>query len=86
MLTIHQLKDYLNNRANLPARSVVITSDDSPKSVSRYAHPVLRQYDFKVAAFIVSPRIECHPQKRDSKSLQFMSTSELERIRDMLDL
>ncbi|MCO4135444.1 polysaccharide deacetylase family protein [Citrobacter portucalensis] len=84
-LTMYQLEDYLNNRANLPARSVVITFDDGLKSVSRYAHPVLKQYGFKATAFIISSRIKRHPQKWDPKSLQFMSISELEGIKDVFD-
>ena len=84
-LTLYQLEDYLHNRANLPARAVAITFDDGLKSVSRYAYPVLKQYGFKATAFIISSRIKRHPQKWAPKSLQFMSVSELEEIKDVFD-
>ncbi|MDI5405226.1 hypothetical protein MJM25_29040, partial [Salmonella enterica subsp. enterica serovar Lubbock] len=32
-LTMYQLEDYIHNRANFPARAVVITFDDGLKSV-----------------------------------------------------
>ena len=84
-LTMYQLEDYVHNRTNLPARAVVITFDDGLKSVSRYAYPVLKQYGMKATAFIVSSRIKRHPQKWAPKSLQFMSISELEEIKDVFD-
>ena len=84
-LTMYQLEDYVHNRANLPARAVVITFDDGLKSVSRYAYPILKQYGFKATAFIITSRIKRHPQKWAPKSLQFMSVSELEAIKDIFD-
>ena len=85
-LTLYQLESYLNNRANIPAKAVVITFDDGLKSVSRYAYPILRQYDFKATAFIISSRIKGHPQKWDPKALQFMSVSELKSIQGTFDI
>ncbi|HFZ8995080.1 TPA: polysaccharide deacetylase family protein [Citrobacter freundii] len=84
-LTLYQLKDYLYNRANLPARAVAITFDDGLKSVSRYAYPVLKQYGMKATAFIITSRIKRHPQKWNPQSLQFMSVSELRKISDVFD-
>ncbi|NDO81387.1 hypothetical protein CJP72_11610 [Citrobacter sp. NCU1] len=84
-LTMYQLEGYVRNKMNLPARAVVITFDDGLKSVSRYAYPVLKQYGFKATAFIISSRIKGHPQKWDPKSLQFMSISELQEIRNTFD-
>lgn len=84
-LTMAQLEGYVRNNMNLPARAVVITFDDGLKSVSRYAYPVLKQYGMKATAFIISSRIKVRPQKWDPKSLQFMSISELNGIRDVFD-
>ena len=85
-LSMYQLEGYVRNRINLPARAVVITFDDGLKSVSRYAWPILRQYGFKATAFIISSRIKAKPQKWDAKTLQFMSVSELNSIRDVFDV
>lgn len=85
-LSMYQLEGYVRNRMNLPARAVVITFDDGLKSVSRYAYPILRQYGFKATAFIISSRIKLKPQKWDPKSLQFMSVSELNGIRDVFEV
>lgn len=84
-LSMEQLEGYVRNNMNLPAKAVVITFDDGLKSVSRYAYPVLKQYGMKATAFIISSRIKGRPQKWDPKSLQFMSVSELNDIRDVFD-
>ncbi|EOV4395477.1 polysaccharide deacetylase family protein [Escherichia coli] len=84
-LSMAQLEGYVKNKINLPARAVVITFDDGLKSVSRYAYPVLKQYGMKATAFVVTSRIKRHPQKWNPKSLQFMSVSELNEIRDVFD-
>ncbi|WP_318371245.1 polysaccharide deacetylase family protein [Enterobacter sp.] len=84
-LSMYQLEGYVRNRMNLPARAVVITFDDGLKSVSRYAYPILKQYGFKATSFTISSRIKIHPQKWDPKSLQFMSISEMNQIRDVFD-
>ncbi|KEL79214.1 polysaccharide deacetylase family protein [Citrobacter freundii] len=84
-LTMYQLEGYVQNKMNLPARAVVLTFDDGLKSVSRYAYPILKQHGMKATAFIISSRIKRHPQKWDPKSLQFMSLSELNEIRDVFD-
>ncbi|MEB0950306.1 polysaccharide deacetylase family protein [Citrobacter sedlakii] len=85
-LTMAQLEGYVRNKMNLPGKAVVITFDDGLKSVSRYAYPVLKQYGMKATAFIITSRIKGRPQKWDPRSLQFMSVSELNHIRDVFDL
>ncbi|MFP1740002.1 polysaccharide deacetylase family protein [Lonsdalea quercina] len=84
-LSLYQLEDYLHNRINLPGRSVVLTFDDGLKSVCRYAYPILKQYGFHATAFIITSRIEAHPQPWDPNSLQFMSSGELRQIADVFD-
>ncbi|WP_072570668.1 polysaccharide deacetylase family protein [Enterobacter sp. SA187] len=84
-LTMSQLEGYVHNRMNLPARAVVITFDDGLKSVSRYAYPILKQYGFKATSFTITSRIKRKPEKWDPKSLQFMSISEMQQIRDVFD-
>ncbi|KNM42134.1 polysaccharide deacetylase family protein, partial [Salmonella enterica] len=46
---------------------------------------VLKQYDMKATAFIISSRIKRHPQTWNPRSLQFMSVSELRKISDVFD-
>ncbi|MDR0805163.1 MAG: polysaccharide deacetylase family protein [Enterobacteriaceae bacterium] len=85
-ISMYQLEGYVKNTINLPAKAVVLTFDDGLKSVYRYAYPILKKYDFEATAFIISSRIKRHPQAWDSNSLQFMSISELEHIRDVFDI
>lgn len=84
-LSMYQLEGYVRNRMNLPAKAVAITFDDGLKSVSRYAYPVLKQYGFRATSFTITSRIKIHPQKWNPRSLQFMSISEMNQIRDVFD-
>ena len=52
-VSLDDLRAYVNTGAGLPARPVVITFDDGYMSNYEYAFPVLRQYGFKAAIFVI---------------------------------
>ncbi|WP_157269375.1 polysaccharide deacetylase family protein [Azohydromonas aeria] len=52
VIRLGQLVDYLEGRAALPRRSVVITIDDGYASVYRHAFPLLRQRGLPVTLFV----------------------------------
>ncbi|VFS71964.1 Poly-beta-1,6-N-acetyl-D-glucosamine N-deacetylase precursor [Kluyvera cryocrescens] len=75
-LTMYQLEDYVHNRANLPARAVVITFDDGLKSVSRYAWPILASVWHEGDGIYYFVHASNGTRKSGApKSLQFMSIS-----------
>ena len=85
-ISLYQLEAYIGNRINLPGKAVVLTFDDGLKSVHRYAYPLLKEHGFTATAFIISSRIKRHPQKWNPDSLQLLSISELNEIRDVFDI
>jgi peptidoglycan/xylan/chitin deacetylase (PgdA/CDA1 family) len=53
-ITPDELLDYLNHKAALPSKSIVITFDDGTASQVLNAIPVLNQYHFKAVFFIMT--------------------------------
>ncbi|WP_157678207.1 polysaccharide deacetylase family protein [Oleiphilus messinensis] len=52
VLSLRQLVAYLEGRAEIPEKSVVITVDDGFRSVYDVAFPLFQQYQFPVTVFI----------------------------------
>jgi len=57
VVRLSQLQAFLDGRARMPPRSVVITIDDGYESAHRLALPLLRQHGFPATVFIVSDSI-----------------------------
>lgn len=53
-ISLDQLYAAMQGRASLPARPVVITFDDGYESTYTNAFPILRQYKFPAAVFMIS--------------------------------
>ena len=58
-LTAAQFDAWLHG-ASVPVRSVLLTFDDGPIGVYRYADPVLRHYNFHGVAFIITGWVGTH--------------------------
>lgn len=52
--TWQEVLDYINGKAGLPLKSVVITVDDGSESFFRLAVPVLEKYNFKATSFLIT--------------------------------
>lgn len=52
-ITSQQMVDYLDGES-IPARSVLITFDDGPRGIWRYADSILERHGFHATAFIVT--------------------------------
>lgn len=57
VLRLGELQAFLEGRAALPARSVLITVDDGYDSFHRHAFPLLRKYGMPATLFVVSDSI-----------------------------
>jgi peptidoglycan/xylan/chitin deacetylase (PgdA/CDA1 family) len=56
-ITPEQLAAYLNDKAPLPAKSVLITFDDGYADNYWQAFPILRQYNFTALIFLITDEI-----------------------------
>ena len=52
--SLYELELYIGGKMILPERTVVITFDDGYRSNTRYAYPILKQYDFKASIFLIT--------------------------------
>ncbi len=52
--TWSEVRDYVDGKINLPAKSVVVTMDDWHKSVPKYALPILNKYEVPATAFLIT--------------------------------
>ena len=57
-LTMMELDLFLDGKANVPAKSFVITIDDGDPSVYEYAYPVLRQSGYNATLFLITGWLE----------------------------
>ena len=53
-LTMPEVLYYMQNRAQIPARSVAITIDDGDPTVYQYAFPVFRDYGMHATLFLIT--------------------------------
>jgi peptidoglycan/xylan/chitin deacetylase (PgdA/CDA1 family) len=82
-ITLNELDRYLAKKLNLPAKTVAITFDDGLKSNYIYAYPKLEEYGFKATEFVISNRIKDIPTPFDPNTLQFISSGEIEEMKDI---
>ncbi len=53
-LTLSQVIDFYYKDSPLPEKSVLLTFDDCYQSIARYAYPILKKYQFRATAFVVT--------------------------------
>ena len=73
VIRLSALSQFLEGRAPLPKRSVVITMDDGYESVYRHAFPLLRKYGLPVTLFVYTDFIGA------SEGLSWMELDEMAR-------
>ena len=52
IISMKEFIDFLNNRLELPDRSVLITIDDGYKSIYKKAYPIIKKYRVPVTLFL----------------------------------
>ena len=56
-MSMSELNDVLNGKAELPSKPILINFDDGYYSNYEYIYPILKQYNAKVSIFITTDRI-----------------------------
>lgn len=76
---------FMEGKLRLPKKSVLITFDDGHKTNYLYAYPILKQYNMRATAFIITNRIQPQPAAFDPSRLQFLSAQEMESMKDVFE-
>jgi peptidoglycan/xylan/chitin deacetylase (PgdA/CDA1 family) len=76
---------FMEGELRLPKKSVLITFDDGHKTNYLYAYPILKKYNMRAAAFVITNRIKLQPAAFDPVRLQFLSKPEIESMKDVFE-
>lgn len=67
--------NFLEGKAELPDKPILITFDDGLKGVYQYAYPILKQYQYQAMLFIIVGRIDSNPDYLTWKEIYEMQSS-----------
>ncbi|AOT69051.1 polysaccharide deacetylase family protein [Geosporobacter ferrireducens] len=84
-ITLGQLESFVKGHIRLPKKSVVITFDDGYLSNYLYAYPILKQYGYTAAIFMITEVIPSSPQHFNPDKLNYMSWIEMEKSEDCFE-
>ncbi len=84
-VTLGQLESFLKGHIKLPKKSVVITFDDGYLSNYQYAYPILKQYGYTAAIFMITDVIPSSQQIFNPDKLNYMSWIEMESSEDCFE-
>ncbi|KEK25458.1 polysaccharide deacetylase family protein [Bacillus gaemokensis] len=84
-ITLKEFEEFMKEKKNLPKKSILITFDDASKSNYVYAYPILKKYKMHAASFVVTSRLSDKEEKFDSKIIQSLSKSEIDKMQDVFE-
>ncbi|KZD30747.1 Polysaccharide deacetylase [Bacillus cereus] len=84
-ITLKDLEEFTKGKKSLPKKSILITFDDASKSNYVYAYPILKKYKMHAASFVVTSRLSDKEEKFDSKTVQSLSKSEINKMQDVFE-
>ncbi len=84
-LSLNELYHFLNNKMPIPEKSVVITFDDGYKDNFEVAYPILKEYDFRAANFLITGTITNKVHPFTPKYVQYLSAKELRKGCDVFE-
>lgn len=84
-LTLQEIKDFYEKGIELPDKSVLLTFDDAFQSVSKYAYPILKNYQFNAVCFVVLGWLSKEKKSFQPNKSTVMSKQELEKMKDVFE-
>jgi peptidoglycan/xylan/chitin deacetylase (PgdA/CDA1 family) len=84
-ITLDMLNNFLKYNAVLPPKSVLITFDDGYQSNYVYAYPILKNYNYNAAVFVVTKNIPMETQQFSVDRLSHMSLEEIYASTDVFE-
>lgn len=84
-ITTQQLADYLEGKAKLPKKPVILTIDDGKLGVYKHAYPLLKEYDMKAALAVIGEEIDKATNDPEARMTSQAPYSTWEEIKEMSD-
>ena len=84
-VTAQQLIDFLYNKKNLPAKSVMLTFDDGYLDNAVFAYPIMKEYGFSGVVFAITGEITETQGAVSAYPLQYMSLRDMEDTTDVFE-
>lgn len=78
-LTAKEFQLFMENKLDVPKKSVLITIDDGFKDNFIEAYPILKAYDFKALVFLVTGFLSERNQKYSANQVQYLSLADLKK-------
>lgn len=85
ILKLDELYDFIENKIELPKRSVLITFDDGRKNLYMNTYPILKLLNFSAVAFIITGKITSETQNYSPTGWQYLSEEELKKGSDVFE-
>jgi peptidoglycan/xylan/chitin deacetylase (PgdA/CDA1 family) len=70
-VTFADLLNYLDKGKPLPAKPIILTSDDGYQSVYSYAFPILKKYGYKMTVFLITSYMGANESLRRMNEFDF---------------
>lgn len=84
-INIRELELFLNNKLELPKKTVLITFDDGYKSNFLYAYPILKWYGFKASIALIPEFMHEYPENFNPAVLNCLSWEEVALSSDVFE-
>lgn len=82
--TLDELADFMEGTITLPRKTVVLTFDDGYSSVKELIYPILKEYNFQAAVFVIGKYSEeASNDVHRFKNFQYLSFEDMEEISDV---
>jgi peptidoglycan/xylan/chitin deacetylase (PgdA/CDA1 family) len=75
--SLSEVADFIYDKKMLPEKTVLITFDDSYESTYIYAYPILKEYQFRAAVFVIGNLIPETASPFDPEGLSWTSQPEI---------
>ncbi|MCM3540278.1 polysaccharide deacetylase family protein [Priestia endophytica] len=85
-MTIHELDQFLNEKKEFPAKTVMIQFDDGRRDVKHYAYSILKKYDLHAIENIITSRTNRNDGPWDPDKHQFMKMNDIKDTLGVFEL
>ncbi len=84
-LSLAEIINYYTKGIELPEKSVLLTFDDCYQSIARYAYPILKKYQFRATAFVVTGWLNIMPEDFDADRSVCLTKEDLSKMADVFE-